>query len=69
MDDFCEEDMSDLDKPFAYKSFIDRYYHKYYYCPQKSDLGLEIKDKNLLEEGCNLDQFIFMHSNKYFLHF
>lgn len=67
-DDLIEEECGDsLTKPFAYKSFVDRYYHKYYVCPDKSDSVLESKDVALLEEGCCLDQYIFLHSNKYFV--
>ena len=67
-EDLIEDENTDsLYKPFAYKSCIDRYYHKYYVSPQKSDPSLEAKEKTLLEEGANLDQYVFMHSNKYSL--
>ena len=70
MEKYQEEPMDDEDdealtKPFAYKSIIDRYYSKYYYSPNKDDPSLEPKDKLQLEEGANLDQYVFIHSNKY----
>ena len=68
VEDYDEDtSMDQLYHPFSYKSFIERYYHKYYMTPSKDDAILETKDKTLLSEGHNLDQYIFMHSNKYFL--
>ena len=64
-ENLMEEQSDDMiTKPFAYKSIIDRYYTRYYYSPQKDDPTLELKDNTLLAEGANLDQYVFIHSNK-----
>eukprot|EP00826_Nyctotherus_ovalis_P006228 TRINITY_DN11451_c0_g2_i4.p2 TRINITY_DN11451_c0_g2~~TRINITY_DN11451_c0_g2_i4.p2 ORF type:complete len:117 (+),score=37.38 TRINITY_DN11451_c0_g2_i4:58-408(+) len=64
--EMMDEEVDDtISKPFAYKSIIDRYYNKYYHPPTAADSTLESKDHALLAQGANLDQYVFLHSNKY----